>query len=95
MERHTKDPYDAPFVVAVEPHDDHTLTLTFEGGEKRFFDMKPYLAWPVFEPLRDLNLFSRVKVVYGSLEWHGERDLAHDMLYGKSQPLPVESEARD
>jgi hypothetical protein len=87
-----RDPYDAPFIVGVEPRDDHTLTLTFEGGEKRSFGMKPYLDWPVFKPLRDLAVFYRVKIVYGSLERPGERDIAHDMLYRQSQPLPVESE---
>lgn len=80
-------PYDAPFVVAAEPHDDHTLTLTFEGGEQRLFDLKPHLDTEVFGPLRDLDRFAQVEVVYGSLEWPGERDLAHDMLYAESVPL--------
>lgn len=81
-------PYNAPFVVAAEPHDDHTLTLTFEGGEKRLFDLRPHLDTEVFRSLKDPDLFVRVKVVYGSLEWPGERDLAHDMLYAESVPVP-------
>jgi hypothetical protein len=84
-------PYDAPFVVAAEPHDDYTLTLTFESGEKRLFDMRPRLDTEVFRPLKNLDIFYRVKVVYGSLEWPGERDLAYDMLYAKSQPMSVEA----
>ena len=82
----------APFIVAAEPHDDHTLTLTFEGGEKRLFDLKPHLDTEVFGPLRDLDRFAQVKVVYGSLEWPGERDLGHDMLYAESVPLAVVAE---
>jgi hypothetical protein len=32
----------------VRPLDDYLLLLTFENGEKRQFDMKPYLeSWPV------------------------------------------------
>jgi hypothetical protein len=84
--------YDAPHVVDVQPHDDHTLTLTFENGELRLFDMKPYLESSVFRPLQSLDMFCRVKVVYGSLEWPGERDLAFDMLYAKSVPIPDEVE---
>ena len=34
----------------------------------------------------------QVRVVYGSLEWPGERDLAYDMLYAESTPLPAEVE---
>lgn len=81
-----------PHVVNVEPHDDHTLTLTFENGERRVFDMKPYLGSEVFRPVQDLDVFCRVKVVYGSLEWPGKRDLAYDMLYHHSRPVPVEAD---
>jgi hypothetical protein len=84
--------YDAPHVVDVEPHDDYTLTLTFENAERRLFDMKPHLDAPVFRPLRDLDVFYRVKVVYGSLEWPDERDLAYDMLYAQSVPVTVEAD---
>ena len=85
--------YDAPFLVAAAPHDDHTLTLTFATGEKRQFDAAPLLDTPAFASLRDLEVFAQVKVVYGSLEWPGERDLAHDMLYARSTPLPVSAAA--
>ncbi|WP_227762490.1 DUF2442 domain-containing protein [Zhaonella formicivorans] len=30
-------------VKGVEPLNDYQLLLTFENGEKRIFDMKPYL----------------------------------------------------
>ncbi|MEM9997943.1 MAG: DUF2442 domain-containing protein [Bacteroidota bacterium] len=85
--------YDAPFLVVAEPHDDHTLTLTFATSEKRQFDATPLLDTPAFASLRDLDTFARVKVVYGSLEWPGERDLAHDMLYARSTPMPVSEAA--
>ncbi|MEM1043838.1 MAG: DUF2442 domain-containing protein [Bacteroidota bacterium] len=70
-----------------EARRDHTLTLTFENGERRVLDFKPYLDTPVFAPLADFALFQQVKVVYGSLEWPGERDLAYDSLYAESVPL--------
>ena len=84
--------FNAPFVAHVWPHDDYTLTLTFENGEVRRFDLKPYMDSVVFAPLHDLELFRRVKVVYGSIEWPGERDLAHDMLYAKSIPSSAPDE---
>lgn len=78
-----------PTITRAAPHDDHTLTLTFSNGEQRLFDFKPHLAVPVFVALRDLDLFRQVRVVHGSLEWPGERDLAYDMLYVASTPLPA------
>lgn len=81
-----------PKITRVEPHDNHTLTLAFSNGEQRVFDLKPHLETPVFIALRDLDLFRQVRVVYGSLEWPGERDLAYDMLYAASTPLPAEVE---
>lgn len=88
-------PLSQPFVSAADPHEDHTLILTFVNGEKRLFDLKPYLATEVFGPLKDPELFRQVRVVHGSLEWPGERDLAYDMLYATSVPVaPHEAETR-
>lgn len=86
-----KNPYDTPLVTAVEPHDDYTLTLTFENGERRVFDATSLLDTQVFAPLRDLSFFRLVKVVHGSLEWPGERDLAYDMLHYMSEPVGAEA----
>lgn len=82
---------DTPKITHVTPHDDYSLTLTFESEEQRIFDLTPYLDTAVFSPLRDLDLFRRVRVVYGSLEWPGERDLAYDMLYAASEPLTADA----
>ena len=81
-----------PKITHAAPHDNYTLTLTFSNGEQRSFDLKPHLDTPVLTALRDLALFRQVQVVYGSLEWPGERDLAYDMLYAESTPLPAEVE---
>ena len=82
-----------PYISLVEPNDDHTLTLTFENGERRLLDMKPYLKTPVFAPLIELEFFRQVRIVYGSLEWPGERDLAYNSLYAESAPLePIPQE---
>ena len=76
-----------PHITRAEPYGDHTIAITFENGELRLFDFKPYLDTPVFAPLVDLDLFQQVRIVHGSLEWPGERDLAYDSLYAESVPL--------
>jgi hypothetical protein len=76
-----------PYVKSVQPQDDYCLLLTFENGEKRIFDLKPYLSKGVFTRLQNIALFKTVRVVSGSVEWHGEIDLSYDTLYLESKPV--------
>ncbi len=76
-----------PYVKSVEAKDDYCLLLTFENGEKRVFDLKPYLSKGVFTRLQNIALFKTVRVVSGSVEWHGEIDLSYDTLYMESKPV--------
>jgi hypothetical protein len=45
-------------VKKVIPQDNFFLFLVFENGEKRKFDMKPYLGLGIFKELNDLNVFN-------------------------------------
>jgi hypothetical protein len=76
-----------PYVKSVRPQEDYRLLLTFENGEKRIFDLKPYLDKGVFVRLKDIALFKTARVVSGSVEWHGEIDLSYDTLYLSSVPV--------
>ncbi len=74
-----------PYVKSVKPQEDYLLLLTFENGEKRVFDLKPYLEKPVFKRLQNITLFKTVRVISGSVEWQGEIDLSYDTLYLESK----------
>ena len=74
----------------VSPSPDFCLSLTFSNGERRRFDVRPYLDKGVFRELRDFSRFSQVRVVAGTVEWPGEIDLCPDTLYEKSEPLLAE-----
>ena len=76
-----------PYVKSVKPQEDYTLLLTFENGEKRLFDLKPYLEKAVFKQLQDAGLFKTARVVSGSVEWQGEVDLSYDTLYLESMSV--------
>ena len=76
-----------PYVKSVKPQEDYRLLLTFENGEKRVFELKPYLEKPVFRQLKDVVLFKTARVVSGSVEWQGEVDLSYDTLYLESKAL--------
>jgi hypothetical protein len=75
-----------PYVKSLQAGDDHKLLLKFDNGEKRVFDIKPYLDKPVFAKLQNINLFKTARVVSGSVEWAGDVDLSYDTLYVESKP---------
>ena len=76
-----------PYVKEVRPLSDYQLELTFENGEIRIFDLKPYLNRGVFARLTDIGKFNSAHVVSGSVEWLGEVDLSYDTLYLGSRPV--------
>jgi Protein of unknown function (DUF2442) len=76
-----------PYVKSVRAQENYCISLTFENGEKRMFDLKPYLDKGVFARLKNVALFKTARVVSGSVEWHGEIDLSYDTLYLSSVPI--------
>ena len=71
-------------ISEVKPQDDYLLLLTFENGEKRQFDMKPYLDLGLFRELKDYRLFRTVRTSFDTIEWENEADLDPELLYQKS-----------
>jgi hypothetical protein len=65
----------------VKPLNNYLLLLTFENGEKRQFDMKPYLDVGIFKELKDKNLFNTVKKSFDTIEWANEADFDPEILY--------------
>ena len=63
------------------------LLLTFNSGERRRFDMRPYLHYPVFRRLENPGFFSMARVDYGTVTWPGDIDIAPETLYERSVPL--------
>src|SRR5258708_37046950 len=70
-----------PHVQSVRALDDYELEVTFDNGEQKEFDVKPYLSRGIFVRLRDRSLFEAVRTVAGSIEWPGGLDLSYDTLY--------------
>jgi hypothetical protein len=75
-----------PRVVSVKPESNYMLLLSFTNGEVRRFDVKPYLDYEVFQPLKDERMFCSVKPFVGSIQWANEADLCPDTLYLDSVP---------
>ena len=76
-----------PRVTAVTPLENHALLLQFNNGETRRMDVSPYLAYPVFERLRELGFFALVHTDHGTVSWPGGIDIDPDSVYLESVPL--------
>ena len=75
-----------PRIKDVEPHNNYTLTLLFENGEVRVFDVNPYLEIGIFKELKDLSKYFAVRPFLGSIQWTTGQDLCPDTLYIESKP---------
>ncbi|MEI8272061.1 MAG: DUF2442 domain-containing protein [Paludibacter sp.] len=70
-----------PRVVHVQTEQDFKLLITFNNGEKKSFDVKPYLGIGIFKELQDVSMFNSVKPFLGSIQWANGLDLCPDTLY--------------
>lgn len=77
-------------VTAVKPLPDYCLLAVFEGGAKRYYDVKPLFdKWDVFRNLMADGLFDRVRVDTGGygISWNDDIDLSCDELYWNGRPV--------
>jgi len=71
-------------LIGVIPSNNYQLILTFENGEKRQFDMNPYLDKGIFRELKDVSKFNTVKVDFDTVAWANEADIDPEILYQNS-----------
>ena len=77
-----------PRVLNVKPQDNYELLIWFDNGEKKKFDMKPYIEkGTIFRELKEKNLFLTAKPVLGTIQWSNEADLCPDTFYLDSVPF--------
>lgn len=88
-------------IISVTPNDNFSLTIGFDSGEQRLYDMRPFLkSGTVFEPLMDLSTFRRVYLdnnhciswdidpaVDSEVVWNNKVDLCPDCCYVDSVPI--------
>lgn len=72
-------------VKDVQPLPDYLLSVQFEDGEQKQYDVKPLFAkWDAFKALQSIKgLFEQVKVDVGGygIIWNDYIDLSCDELY--------------
>lgn len=73
-----------PTAIKVVPTNDYQLIVTFENGEKRQFDVKPYIRGSWYGSLKDISYFKAAFVNGYTVEWPDGQDLCPDELYYNS-----------
>ncbi|TAN47125.1 MAG: DUF2442 domain-containing protein [Methylococcaceae bacterium] len=68
-------------VIHVKPLPDYTLLLEFENGEKRRFNMAPYMEQKPWVRLKQSNAFMGATVDNGTVVWPGNIDIDPETLY--------------
>ena len=73
-----------PRPVDVKSFEDYRLLITFENNEKKVFDVKPLLEFPIYQRLKNKGFFSLAKADGMCVFWNEDIDLCPDMVYEKS-----------
>lgn len=69
-------------IISLEPTQDFQLFVKFDNGVKKKVDIKPYLQYPVFSVLKNLDVFQAVINKVYFIEWKDqELDLSADTLW--------------
>jgi hypothetical protein len=82
-----------PNLIEATPLDDYEVHLRFADGLAADVDLS-YLvgSGPVFEPLRDIDYFRKLRVTeyHDTIEWPNEADIAPEALYDHVQRADYE-----
>lgn len=76
-----------PTAKAVVATDDYKLIIDFDNGEKKEFDVKPYIKGDWYGKLMDVNYFKTVTTDGFTVVWSDGQDICPDELYQLSQPI--------
>ncbi|MGM9551372.1 MAG: DUF2442 domain-containing protein [Clostridia bacterium] len=70
-----------PIVLSVVPQEDYSVVVTFETGEIKKFNVKPYICGDWFGQLSDVSVFNTVRPCGNTIEWANGQDIAPHELY--------------
>jgi hypothetical protein len=76
-----------PKVIEANPLNDYKVIVVFDTGEKKVFDVAPYISGDWFGMLNDISYFKSVHVAGNTIQWAGGQDIAPHELYDDSVAL--------
>jgi len=76
-----------PKIIDVSPLAEYKVLVAFDTGERKIFDVTPYINGDWFGKLKDSEFFKTVRVSGNTIEWAGGQDIAPHELYDYSVPV--------
>ena len=73
-----------PRAVEVYPLSDYKVIVVFNTGERKIFDVTPYINGEWFGKLKNKTFFKTVRVNGKTIEWADGQDIAPHELYDYS-----------
>lgn len=75
---------DFPVVIAAQARTNYHLDISFSSGERKTFDMNPYLEKGLFQQLKKPEIFNSFFIANDTVNWlGGDLDIAPATLYLK------------
>ena len=76
-----------PKIIMLRAESLYKLYLEYETGEKKLFDVTPYITGKWYEELKDEDYFRTVSLLPGGtgIEWEHGQDIAPHELYEMSE----------
>jgi len=74
-----------PTAIWVKANDDYTLNVEFDNGEKKRFDVRPYIKGEWYGQLDNMEYFKQVRVDGFTVIWPDGQDICPDELYEMSE----------
>ncbi len=70
-----------PTAIKVEAINEYKLLVEFDNGEKKQFDVAPYITGEWYSELKEPNYFKRVTTDGFTVVWPHGQDICPDDLY--------------
>ena len=70
-----------PTATDVKPGKDYSIVITFDNGEIKTFDVRPYIKGSWYGKLSDVSYFNSVTVDGFTVVWPDGQDLCPDEIY--------------
>ena len=78
-----------PSVIRAVYRGSFSIAVTFSDQSVKTIDFEPWLAGPVFEPLKDTAYFRRFFIEGGTVAWPNGADIAPETLYDAPGTRPA------
>lgn len=76
-----------PTAKNVSATDDYKIIIDFDSGERKIFDVTPYITGEWYKELADMNYFKSVFANGFTVEWPHGQDLCPDEIYYNSKAM--------